>query len=213
MKKMMFNDKYGLTQAVLDGRKTMTRRIVPQVVLDKVPEYQELYYAGALESISVEDAIYNMIQERMFGNIPRVGEIVAIAQSYETMANGGYLDRMLDGPLSMKKEYTGAGYKNKMFVKPELMPHAILMTSLRVEHLQDISDEDCLREGVRKWKDADPTLIKRYPQGGELYEIAYSWDGFKTPRDAFAALIDGVSKKGTWDSNPLVLAYELKLVK
>ena len=26
MKKIMFNDKYGLTQAVLEGRKTMTRR-------------------------------------------------------------------------------------------------------------------------------------------------------------------------------------------
>ena len=26
-KKIMFNDKYGLTQAVLDGRKTMTRRV------------------------------------------------------------------------------------------------------------------------------------------------------------------------------------------
>ena len=28
MKKIMFNDKYGLTKAVLDGRKTQTRRIV-----------------------------------------------------------------------------------------------------------------------------------------------------------------------------------------
>lgn len=28
MKKIMFNDKYGLTQAVLEGRKTQTRRIV-----------------------------------------------------------------------------------------------------------------------------------------------------------------------------------------
>lgn len=27
MKKIMFNDKYSLTQAVLDGRKTMTRRV------------------------------------------------------------------------------------------------------------------------------------------------------------------------------------------
>lgn len=26
MKKILFNDKFGLTQAVLDGRKTMTRR-------------------------------------------------------------------------------------------------------------------------------------------------------------------------------------------
>lgn len=28
MKKIMFNDRFGLTQAVLEGRKTMTRRIV-----------------------------------------------------------------------------------------------------------------------------------------------------------------------------------------
>lgn len=28
MKKIMFNDKFGLTQAVLDGRKTQTRRII-----------------------------------------------------------------------------------------------------------------------------------------------------------------------------------------
>lgn len=28
MKKIMFNDKFGLTQAVLEGRKTMTRRII-----------------------------------------------------------------------------------------------------------------------------------------------------------------------------------------
>lgn len=28
MQKIMFNDKYGLTQAVLNGRKTQTRRII-----------------------------------------------------------------------------------------------------------------------------------------------------------------------------------------
>lgn len=29
MKKIFFNDKLGLTQAVLDGRKTMARQIIP----------------------------------------------------------------------------------------------------------------------------------------------------------------------------------------
>ena len=28
MKKILFNDKYGLTQAVLEGRKTQTRRLI-----------------------------------------------------------------------------------------------------------------------------------------------------------------------------------------
>lgn len=30
MKKIMFNDKYGLTKAVLEGKKTQTRRVVPK---------------------------------------------------------------------------------------------------------------------------------------------------------------------------------------
>lgn len=31
MKKIMFNDHFGLTQAVLEGRKTQTRRIAQRV--------------------------------------------------------------------------------------------------------------------------------------------------------------------------------------
>lgn len=36
MKKIMFNDKYSLTQAVLDGRKTMTRRISKEQIRNSV---------------------------------------------------------------------------------------------------------------------------------------------------------------------------------
>ena len=41
MKKIMFNDRYGLTQAVLDGRKTQTRRIVSQSLIDKYDEWYD----------------------------------------------------------------------------------------------------------------------------------------------------------------------------
>lgn len=34
---------------------------------------------------------------------------------------------------------------------------------------------------------------------------------YNTPRDAFSALIDKVSGKGTWESNPYVWVYEFKL--
>lgn len=36
---------------------------------------------------------------------------------------------------------------------------------------------------------------------------------FNTPREAFASLIDKVSGRGTWASNPWVVAYEFELVK
>lgn len=188
MKKIMFNDRFGLTKAVLEGRKTMTRRIINQQTEGWLRmQYNERYDDWHRRSP------YMYI------------ETLAIAQSYETLANSGYLDKMMDGPLSMKKEYAGAGYKNKMFVKAELMPHHIKITSIRVERLQDISDEDCLRECIRKWDKGGNPL-------GPSYDFVNSPHGYATPREAFAALIDKVSGKGTWDSNPMVWVYEFELV-
>lgn len=46
MKKIMFNDKYGLTEAVLSGRKTQTRRIIPQSVIEKVEKFGREYLPG-----------------------------------------------------------------------------------------------------------------------------------------------------------------------
>lgn len=65
MKKIMFNDRYGLTEAVLSGRKTMTRRIVPQSTIDK--------YALLEDPTIIDDARYN------------VGEVVAVAMSYKNI--------------------------------------------------------------------------------------------------------------------------------
>ena len=69
MSKIMFNDKYGLTEAVLKGRKTMTRRIVPKSVIDKVNEYQLLYYNQTFDKISFHDALINMKEENMIKSI------------------------------------------------------------------------------------------------------------------------------------------------
>lgn len=207
MKKIMFNDRYGLTDAVLRGTKTMTRRLVSQDILNRVASYQEMYYEGTLSSISTKDALVNMAcNERMLGNVYRVGEEVAIARSYEALANSGatQLDKMLETSSTFKKEYCGAGWSNKMFVKAELMPNRIRITSVKVERLQDISEADCLREGV---------ATVAHPLGGGIFYSFYRGDIYNSPKRAFAALIDKVSGKGTWDSNPFVFAYSFQLIK
>lgn len=41
MKKIMFNNKYGLTEAVLEGRKTQTRRILnPTMFFQRLETYE-----------------------------------------------------------------------------------------------------------------------------------------------------------------------------
>lgn len=70
MKKIMFNDKFLLTQAVLDDRKTQTRRIC-----------QEQVWAHS-DIINAENGIFHF-------EIPKykVGEVVAVAQSYCSIAD------------------------------------------------------------------------------------------------------------------------------
>ena len=94
-----------------------------------------------------------------------------------------------------------------MFVKADLMPHHIEITGIKVERLQDISDEDCLKEGIiHAYTDND---------GIKIYHTPHTKRGYLSTdvaQQAFAFLIDKVSGKGTWESNPFVFAYEFVLV-
>lgn len=152
MNKIMFNDKYGLTQAVLEGLKTMTRRIF--YIPDKLVPYLDIddIFDIVDDCIIWKDKSDNI--RMTFEPKYKVGEVVAIAQSYMDVdrfhrkgKNAAYLE-YLDSILPELKLYPGWG--NKMFVKADLMPRHIKITGIKVERLQDISDEDCLKEGIVK---------------------------------------------------------------
>ena len=158
MKKIMFSDKYGLTKAVLEGRKTMTRRIIkcPRTFRGEWVAGFNIHRSPSDKKIVGFPCMYDA-DEREFdmGEILpkyKLGEVVAIAQSYMDVdqfhrkgKNAAYLE-YLDSILPKLKLYPGWG--NKMFVKADLMPHHIKITGIKVERLQDISDEDCLKEGI-----------------------------------------------------------------
>lgn len=213
----MFNDKYGLTQAVLDGQKTMTRRVItcPRTFRGEWVSGFNVHIRQSDRKIVGYPCMYDA-DEREFDEgeiLPKykVGEVVAIAQSYMDVdrfhrkgKNAAYLE-YLDSILPELKLYPGWG--NKMFVKVNLMPHHIKITGIKVERLQDISDEDCLKEGIiRAYTTNDGIRIYHTPNEKKGY---LSTD---VAQEAFAYLIDKVSGNGTWESNPYVFAYEFKLV-
>ena len=197
MKKIMFNDRYGLTQAVLDGKKTMTRRIVP-IDLYNQTDWKAVA-EGDLEAVVDGEGYYHDI--RNCGKY-RVGEEVAIAQSYEAIG----LTFISPPDTQWGCTYEMQGYSNKMFVRADLMPHRIRITNIKVERLQDISDEDCMKEGVEKWIDC-------YIVSGIMENQGKNNVCFDTPREAFAALIDRISGKGTWNRNPWVHVYTFELLR
>lgn len=220
MKKIMFNDKYSLTQAVLDGRKTMTRRACkydrPNETYDIVfPVFEPNDYDNDGNIVSPLNYAFGWKNDKgdfTGWNIPKykVGEVVAIAQSYSDCGNMPDYELDEDGYPIMPKR---SGFFNKMFVRADLMPHHIRITNIKIERLQDISDEDCLREGVElNTRQYEYDGTKKYCVCGLGHWRAIGCTDFDTPREAFAALIDKVSGKGTWESNPYVFVYEFELI-
>lgn len=217
----MFNDKFGLTQAVLEGRKTMTRIIIeidecvrfPIICFRPLENWEKKVVNPNYVFNGHVYAVYNELDLLCHLVKPRyeIGEVVAIAQSYMDVdrfhrkgKNAAYLE-YLDSILPELKLHPG--WTNKMFTKSDLMPRHIEFTDRKVERLQDISDEDCLKEGIYEDSGDDkfpPSIFYEFEGNKD--------DGFDTPREAFAVLIDKVSGKGTWDSNPYVFCYEFVLV-
>lgn len=207
----MFNDKYSLTQAVLDGRKTMTRRVISYPSKFRGQNVAGYYVcrkpSGELVEVCLHDEDERMIDAGQIFPKFKVGEVVAIAQSYK---GSSYDPNALDrdpkdlGIRGFMRD--SAGWNNKMFVKSYAYKHHIKITNVKVERLQDISEEDCEKEGIQY-------LGLEYEHYGDpMYSFEGSDTYYTCAKDAFSRLIDKVSGKGTWDSNPYVFAYEFELV-
>lgn len=207
----MFNDKLGLTQAVLEGRKTHTRRIITHPKRFKGKDVCGFYvYKRVIDSVITEVCMYDedeiSIDEGQILPKYKVGEVVAVAQSYRDCGGLNEAGVPKWDVISKTVGSTNAGWDNKMFVRSELMPHQIRITNVRVERLQEISDEDCLKEGIETFYYGNC----KFPPDGYTFDKGETH--FNTPREAFAHLFDKVSK-GIWDSNPYVWVYDFELIK
>ena len=222
-KKIMFNDKFGLTKSVLEGRKTQTRRVItyPKTFHGKdVCGYYVCRRATdrAITEVCMYDENESFIDEGQILPKYKVGEVVAVAQSYCSIAeelensNNATCAAHYEKNVQKASEYISwmehPGFNNKMFVAADMMIHQIRITDVRVEKLQDISDEDCIKEGIQKML-----------TGCEYYQYSFYdndkglWNNYRTPREAFARLINKVSRKDVWTENPYVFVYDFELVK
>jgi hypothetical protein len=103
-----------------------------------------------------------------------------------------------------EKDINGIKWKNKLFM-PEFAARLFIeITEVRAERLQEISEEDCIKEGIESFT-KDEKLFKYSLDGCGWSEMP------RTAREAYAVLIDHINGKGTWNSNPWVYVYEFKL--
>ena len=213
MKKIMFNDKLSLTKAVLEDRKTQTRRVIKCR-----KTFKGEWVAGFNIHIRPSDkkvvglpCMYDADESEFDGGeiLPKynVGEVVAVAQSYRDCGGFSEFGKSRWEIIAASVGADNGGWNNKMFVRSDLMPHQIRITDVRVERLQDISDEDCLKEGIQTFYYGDC----KFPPDGYTFDNGKSH--FNTPREAFAHLINKVSRKDVWKENPYVFVYDFEVIK
>lgn len=139
----------------------------------------------------------------------KVGEIVYLKEPYSWISLGSrepvtvYKYDNEDHEDESGCSFLTSKWKNKLFMPESEARHFIKITDVRAERLQDISNSDCIKEGIFK----HISHAKVYWKNGV--------DGlmYGSPRYAYAALIDLINGKGTWDSNPFVFVYDYELLK
>lgn len=207
MKPILFNTE--MVKAILDGRKTQTRRICKDIV-----EQKNTYSVNGLKNSggSLNTAIYELLNYKhniKVGDVFWVREPVKVlCQDYSSLLVK-YTDekektihipqRFLHNDGSIASSWIYKSFINEEFVGvpngciKEMVRIFLRVTNIRVERLQDISDRDIELEGIPRNFNLETWHIKQKKEWIKLWNSTAK-DGYK------------------WENNPCVFVYEFEIV-
>lgn len=214
--------KEPLFHKVVKGEKTQTRRIINH--FGNKEHYGQLLCHWGLSRppfLNENDEWRWELQTDVddSGTFPikpkyKVGEIVYLKEPYlyaddnEEKCIRPYYKFSTADVLQLKVMGVDIKWKNKLFMPESAARYFVEITGVRAEKLKDISDEDCMKEGIQRNPEAIPI---GYPFG-----IKFSYNNgyynYTTPQEAYAALINEINGKGTWEKNPWVWVYDFELI-
>lgn len=205
-----------MVRAVLDGSKTQTRRImrIPDGIK---PEWLQcnLYFKGTAQmNTGAAPCSAPMAGWSATCPLGQPGDRLWVREAWRSyaslddipprnIAQGAGIQYEAGGSnLNGREKVEGMGkYRPSMF-----MPHwasriTLEITNIRVEQLQDISEEDAATEGIYLHADGNYTNY--------LSETGYALNA----KSSFSSLWESINGPGSWDTNPWVWVVEFKAVK
>jgi hypothetical protein len=200
-----------MVQAILAGRKTQTRRVAK--ISSQMAPKDIQYLDNALPRFQFKAGYMSWQIECPYG---KVGDILWVRETLEQSVTGGALYRAggkVGEPLAENEFVSWDDFSKSRKVIPSIhMPKDaariwLRIKDVRVERLQDISEDDALAEGIDNltWKDmAYPQNFFDYmdPVGPPLCSAFYS----------FMSLWDKINGEGSTDSNPWVWVIEFERI-
>ena len=238
IKPILFNTPMAL--AVRNGIKTETRRLINPRYRDDEYSFQIITNAHTGEFVRVEmiDEWENCTRflppQYLPGDILYVRETWRIQSAHRFEADtkiefrsGGPMSKIqFDGRCSdghERRSYddfisrwgVSGNWHPSIFMPKEAARTFVKVTNVWAERLQDITDEQCIREGIQKWS-KDGKLYKYAPADGEGDYPMWPWqDAPIAPRGAFVKLWDSTVPKSKlpqcgFAANPWVWVYRFE---
>lgn len=194
MKPILFSTER--VNAILDGRKTQTRRVIK-------PQPSSGIRKSVFVKSGLEDGHGREIKSRY-----QPGDILWVRETWAEVSSG-----IIEYKATYKEPYTGSAeidhIGNKIKWRPSIfMPREaarifLKVTNVRVERVQDITEEDAKAEGCI-------TFMEKIGDGKSKDVLEFDL----TARDAFVELWNNINaKRGySWDTNPWVWVYEFERI-
>lgn len=176
-----------MVQAIMDGRKTMTRRIAKDKMLqDSKNEFYD------------EEFLLLTMKQCPFG---QVGDVLWVRETTYNEADKdeapAYVYRASNPDWIMT---SGGKWKPSIFMPKDACRIFLKITNTRVERLMDISREDARAEGVERINGAQ---FKNYVDGTSTYN----------ERTSFYSLWESINGKESLESNPWVWVIEFERIE
>lgn len=182
-----------MVRAILSGRKTQTRRVCKSIIWTggkPFPPNTPHHYG---EIASIKQCPYG-----------KTGDLLWVRETFASNEQAGIHPAEAQWVYRATDETWGEEYEAWKWKPSIFMPRAacriiLQVTDIRVERLQDISEDDAKAEG------ATPINIAGEPCAPGVNPQAY--------REGFCHLWQSINGFDSWENNPLVWVVEFKPIK
>jgi len=202
-----------MVQAILEGRKTKTRRICKsQPIIDEESGY--IFIGDTLFDIHDGDWQISMYLK----DIARwdIGDVLWVRETWNTLTS--YVETPDYSVISVRDFVYKADddrfdkWKPSIFMPKEACRIRLLIKDIRVERLQDISEEDAIAEGIER--EGDGFKAYRKIHSGRHKGEPHPWNSVsnRSARTSYEELWESINGEGSWDKNPWVWVIEFEKI-
>ncbi len=217
-----------MVRALLDGRKTQTRRIIkPQPSPDV--SCAGVFSDGMFAWMSGEpEDVESWMFHGDFKTPIQNGDRLWVREAWRTLQKWDDLkpSHLADDASKVTFEADPEN-RNALWAFGKLRPSmfmprwasrlTLIVTDVRVERLQDISEADALAEGIT----CENVIVGMNCYGGmpceetadRFFFDGCDDEGFEDGVSAYAALWDHINGPGAWEANPWIAAYTFRVIK